>query len=133
MIFKGLNKNGDWVCGEGIVPCPKDKDYTYVVNSPDDLCFGCRVKNETLCVGTQIKDSDGREVFENDIIMIKFGEDEYYYVVKYDKRCGQYYLLNSNVRFDVINDLSVELRFYVVGNALTHTELLNRALKRNNQ
>lgn len=130
MNFKGLNRDGKWIHGCGIVPI--DENHSCIVNSRDDLCFYCTVENDTVCVGSRIKDSFGVEVFENDIIQMSFGKDDYYYVVKYDSRCGQYYLLNSNVRFDVINDLSVELKFYVVGNALKDTELLNRALKRNN-
>ncbi len=128
MNFKGLNNDGKWVTGRGIIP--DDDRHDYIVNSPYVIEYQQRVQHDTVCVGTQILDTEGHEVFENDIIMIRFGNDEYYYVVKYDKRCGQYYLLNSNVRFDTINDLSVELKFYVVGNVYSDDELLNRALKR---
>ena len=129
MNFKGLNNNGKWVEGHGIIP--DGGDYDYIVNSPYVIEYQQRVRHDTVCVGSRITDANGDEVFENDIIKIAFGKDEYYYVVKYDTRCGQYYLLNSNVRFDTINDLSAELKFHVVGNAYTDKDLLNRALSRN--
>jgi hypothetical protein len=129
MRFKGLNKDGNWVSGYGFVP--RGDGTSIIVLSINDLDQGWRiVSDETVCVGSGIEDELGNEIFKGDIIRIDFGNNPSYYVVKYDSRCGQFYLLNSNVRFDVIKDLHPDVKFFYVGNIHTDKDLLNRALKR---
>lgn len=129
MNFKGLNKYNVWVYGHGFVPVGDGT--SLVVNSINELKdTGRIVPDETLCIGSRIEDELGVEIYENDIIRIDFGNNPSYYVVKYDSRCGQFYLLNSNVRFDVIKDLHPDIKFFYAGNIHTDKDLLNRALKR---
>ena len=129
MDFKGLNKQGVWVYGHGFVP--NGDSTSIIVDSINDIHDEFRiVEDSTVCIRTGIKDSDGKQVFYKDIIKISVENIDYFYVVSYDNKSGQFYLINSNVKFDVLNDSDLNIKFYVVGNANKDTEMLNRALKK---
>lgn len=127
MTFKGLHKDKYWVHGTGIVP-NRDNRTAYIVDYPNDIVDSRIVDIDTVCVSTGVTDTGGNEVFEKDIIRITNGTNDYFYIVMYDKKNGQFYLVNSDVRFDTLNEIGIY--FKIVGNMHTDHDLLNRSLKK---
>ncbi len=135
ILFRGKRKdNGEWVYGAYIVMHHNDKRthlHHFIIPDNSDLSFGVKVEDilvevipETVGQYTGLKDKNGKQIFEGDIIKTKFfgkqvGDvvvaDYDEFVVKFDT--GAFYLVECKARrFSMAYIEEPCLGFEVVGN-----------------
>lgn len=118
IIFRGKRTdNGEWVCGNLFIPDRKD--------TPTQICIGTNVIRITYDIDpstvgqyTGLTDKNGKEIFENDIVLLKGDEEPY--TVEFDECCFQVYGDSVCYVMDNFYDHDIE----VIGNIHDNPELL---------
>ena len=125
-LFRGKRiDNGEWVEGYLSYPfCTKKGNESYYYYAKDRLGFFCRcvVDASTICRCTDLKDKNGKLIWENDIIKCKFGIA----VAVWDKsewriKCVKDNIWRKDLHYWVVED---NQRTEVVGNIFDNPELL---------
>lgn len=126
MRFKGLNKEGKVIYGFGFAPAGNGE--SYIMCTITDIKDKNLCEDDTICVCTGIQDKEGNYVFDKDIIKMQTGDQESYFVVRYDTFSGCFSLVGTRITLGTLKDIGIN--FTVVGNMWSDKELLERALKR---
>ena len=107
--------NGKWVCGYFY----EENGNTYIIeNRQKESMLNRNVTYEvdpsTVCMFTGLKDENGVEVYENDIVRVDYGE-EHIYNVEYDDY--RFNLYNEYIPNDVMPLYIVDTCYiYIIGN-----------------
>lgn len=119
ILFRGKRTdNGKWVYGNLVRGC--DEKYAYIVEFGNrEMCRNyVDVHPETVGQYTGLKDRNGTNIFEGDIVLLK-GDEEPYQVV-FDESCFQVYSDSVCYVMDNFYDYEIE----VIGNIYDNPELL---------
>ena len=88
-----------------------------------NLVGGVYMKNHTLIRSTEFKDTEGKEIYEGDIIRYWDGVEERYKlaVIKFD--AGGFIMINDRIRWNIyLTDENDEIK--IVGNIYENKDLL---------
>ena len=118
ILFRGKRTDNDkWVYGNLFIPDRKD--------TPTQICIGTNVIRVTYDIDpstvgqyTGLTDKNGKEIFENDIVLLKGDEEPY--TVEFDECCFQVYGDSVCYVMDNFYDHDIE----VIGNKFDNPELL---------
>jgi hypothetical protein len=119
--FRGRRKNSDeWVYG-AFLAIPKLCSYIYDVQ-PDGQATRYLVDEDTVGMYTGHSDVMGTDMYEGDIVIGYFEEDEWPAVVEWDEVSARFVLSgqNSVIPFDEMGDLEVT----IIGNVHDNPEML---------
>ena len=131
--FRGKDDKGNWVYGYPIIVLYKAwiKDISDTTTNPrrlgrDFADFRCvEVEKETVEQYTGLKDKNGKEIYEGDVVLCKIHDKEYMGLVEYTNTYGFYYLSGmgySDTELWGCNEKKV------IGNIHENKELLNPEL-----
>lgn len=115
--------NGEWVEGYLSYPfCTEKGNESYYFYAKDSLDFFCRcvVDASTICQCTGLKDKNGKLIYENDIMVAYYDEENPVKVVW--RECGFVAVENNNDDTYPL-DYFTQKHFYVVGNIFDNPEL----------
>ena len=129
ILFKAKRiDNGEWVYGNYAFEDTKGERHFIFQN----FGFEYEVGKDTICQYTGLTDKNGRKIFENDVVNLKFRdgrigsvEKEYKYVVRYDEQEASYELEGN---LDLLGYpcfiRNNQYMFEVIGNIFDNPELL---------
>ena len=116
--------NGEWVIGNLLLDTEKEKPFETFRIYPVDYVVLCRIVNpSTICQCTGLKDKNGKLIWENDIVKVRYSDgQEEISQVSWDKY-GYYpwtneYQCDGCVLYCEITDIEV------IGNIFDNPELL---------
>ena len=69
-LYKAKTCNGEWVAG--FLHCKDDKWY---ISNKAGSPFAFEVRPDTICQCTGLKDKNGKLVWENDVVKVKYSDD----------------------------------------------------------
>lgn len=124
--FRGKKKDGEWIYGYGYIYCHKYYNITGEAAHFIPDIYGDRqgrmVDGKTVGQYIGQKDKNGKEIYEGDII--KYFNDKYKYIVKYDQAFAQYSLSINYDNNDSIRYICDFNYVEVIGNIYDNPELL---------
>lgn len=115
--FRAKTCNGEWV--QGLLA---HKDNKWYISNKAGQPFAFEVRPETICQYIGLKDNNGKEIYEGDIVEI-WAEDEYL-LLEWDKDTAQFVMSGSNFEVDFDNYWSDELE--VIDNIFDNPQLIER-------
>ena len=126
--FRGKS-NGEWVYGL-LLKSDKDDEYQYLIQSENEKCKCCGKElvkyfitdEETIGQYTGLKDKNGEEIYEGDIVYI-IPEDETG-VIERDNEMARYIVIYDNIITDFDNWYGEDLE--VIDNIYDNPELLEK-------
>lgn len=126
--FRGKS-NGEWVYGL-LLKSDKDDEYQYLIQSENEKCKCCGKElvkyfitdEETIGQYTGLKDKNGEEMYEGDIVYI-IPEDETG-VIEWDNEMARYIVIYDNIITDFDNWYGEDLE--VIDNIYDNPELLEK-------
>lgn len=126
--FRGKS-NGEWVYGL-LLKSDKDDEYQYLIQSENEKCKCCGKElvkyfitdEETIGQYTGLKDKNGEEIYEGDIVYI-IPEDETG-VIEWDNEMARYIVIYDNIITDFDNWYGEDLE--VIDNIYDNPELLEK-------
>lgn len=121
--FRGKTENNIWKYGSLLKDNPQ-KIY-YIVDNEDGT--GRKVLEKTIGQYTGLKDKNGKEIYEGDIIQYK---DITKGLIRYSEKYAQYVLVNTGTvkdEFEPLGDYNMEV-FEIIGNEFDNPELLGGGL-----
>ena len=105
--------NGEWVKGD-LVHSTSYVGISYPSDEFSDVPIVHRVDPKTVCQFTGLKDENGVEVYENDIVRVDYGKEHIYNVVYDDYRFNLY---NEYIPNDVMPLYITDTCYiYIIGN-----------------
>lgn len=122
--FKAISVETEkWVYG-----LPFSMDFSGKVTHIQDGAHFYAIKPETLSECTGRRDVNGTKIYENDILLCNFNNEEYRYVVKFDTQCAGFIVSGITEGEGVIDELTDSddkvWGFTVIGNVFDNPELL---------
>lgn len=126
--FRGKS-NSEWVYGL-LLKSDKDDEYKYLIQSENEKCKCCGKElvkyfitdEETIGQYTGVKDKNGKEIYEGDIVYI-IPEDETG-VIEWDNEMARYIVIYDNIITDFDNWYGEDLE--VIDNIYDNPELLEK-------
>lgn len=124
-LFRGKRKdNGEWIFGNLI----QTDDGVYIIQNyvPLHLIKNCEVDQSTVCQCTGRKDKNGKLIYENDIMVAYYDEENPEhgtYVMVVWREYGWVTVENNSDDLCPLDDFTIN-HFYVVGNIFDNPELL---------
>lgn len=119
-LFRAKRKdNGEWIFGNLI----QTDDGVYIIQNyvPQHSIKNCEVDPSTVCQCTGRKDKNGNLIYENDIMVAYYDEENPVMVVW--RECGFVAVENNSDELCPL-DYFTQKHFYVVGNIFDNPELL---------
>ena len=124
--FRGKS-NDEWIYGL-LLKSDKDDRYKYLIQSDHEKCKRCGKEllkyfitdKETIGQYTGLKDKNGKEIYEGDIVYI-IPEDETG-AIEWDNEMARYIVIYDNIITDFDNWYGEDLE--VIGNEFDNPELL---------
>lgn len=133
--FKAKTCNGEWVEGflfelffEGTWCIGKEalepNDYSEIIGQNKDWFY---INPDTICQYTGLKDKNGKEIYEGDILRTEIEDNQYRnYLVKFDEKELSYELYgNDDLEYRVTCTRYNQIIFEVIGNIFDNPELLD--------
>ncbi len=129
-LFRGKRiDTGEWVEGYLSYPfCTEKGNESYYFYAKDSLGFFCRcvVYASTICQCTGLKDKNGKLIYENDIMVAYYDEENPEhgtYAMVVWREYGWVTVENNSDDLCPLDDFTIK-HFYVVGNIFDNPELL---------
>lgn len=107
--------NGEWI--EGYLFCSWD-DYYILWGMTNGVPDMVKVDQETICRHTGIKDKNGDEIRENDIVML----NEENYIIRWDEDSARFCLEGDTIETDFDHVYGSECE--IIGNIFDNSDLL---------
>lgn len=130
--FRGKDKDNNWVYGDlihgvgayknGVFILPMTINLAYVPNC--DPINGVRVDENTVCQFTGLKDKNGKDIYEGDLLK---ANDGVIYEVWYSEIIGCFVIKMVNHKndwADILGNYYTEECFEAIGNIYDNKELL---------
>lgn len=116
ILFKAKRiETGEWV--EGLLTVMWGQ---YHIINPDDENTAYPIDTETICQYTGLTDKDGRKIWENDILVMRYRDIKENGVVRYMTYNARFTFCDSDGAYGFDNDCDME----VIGNVFDNPELL---------